>query len=142
MKGIVAILIVTLVIFMTNMISCQSNINIKKAQYVTNGLKLYKTHCENCHGSKGEGLGKLYPPLTDKKYLEENRSLLSCIVRHGMHKEIVINGIKYNQPMPSNQILTDLDIAYILTYVTTNFGGQDSIYSHEEVKENLRKCNK
>ena len=45
--------------------SCQPNVSIETAQYAVNGQKLYVTHCQNCHGAKGEGLGMLYPPLTD-----------------------------------------------------------------------------
>lgn len=121
--------------------SCQSNISIQTAQFAVNGQKLYKTHCENCHGAKGEGLGKLYPPLTDSDFLTRYRDKLSCIVRYGLHEEIEVLGEKYDQPMPGNKILTDLDIAYILTYVTTTFGEADSTYTHEEVKKALGNCN-
>jgi mono/diheme cytochrome c family protein len=121
--------------------SCQSNISIQTAQYAVNGQKLYKTHCENCHGAKGEGLGKLYPPLTDHDFLTENRSKLSCIVKYGLHEEIEVLGEKYDQLMPANPTLTDVDIAYILTYVTTTFGQSDSTYTQEEVKTALGNCN-
>lgn len=120
--------------------SCHSNLSIETAQYAVNGQKLYTTHCQNCHGSKGEGLGKLYPPLTDINYLNENRTLLSCIIKNGMSGEIKVNGEVYNQQMPSNPNLTDTDIAYILTYITTHFGKSDSIYSTLEVSEALINC--
>lgn len=120
--------------------SCHSKLNIETAQYAVNGQKLYAQHCQNCHGQKGEGLGKLYPPLTDANYLDENRSLLSCIVRYGMQGEIEVNGEKYNDIMPANPDLTETDIAYILTYVTTYFGNADSTYSTNEVRESLLKC--
>lgn len=121
--------------------SCHSNLNIETAQYAVNGQKLYVQHCQNCHGGKGEGLGKLYPPLTDVKYFEENRDFLSCIVKNGLDGEITVHGETYNEKMPANPQLTDMDIAYILTYVTTNFGKSDSIYSTIEVTEALKNCN-
>ncbi len=120
--------------------SCQSNISIQTAQYAVNGQKVYKNHCQNCHGAKGEGLGKLYPPLTDQDFFIKNREKLSCIVRHGLHGEIEVLGQKYDQPMPGNTLLTDMDIAYVLTYITTAFGQSDSTYSHEEVKKALESC--
>lgn len=120
--------------------SCHSNLSIETAQYAVNGQKLYIQHCQNCHGNKGEGLGKLYPPLTDTKYLSENRSILACIVKNGLSGEITVNGEKYNQSMPANPQLTDTDIAYILTYITTNFSNSDSTYLTKEVKESLLKC--
>jgi len=140
MKIIYTLLIFGLMIIgFTQLSSCHNNnLNIQTAQYAVNGQKLYRTHCQNCHGAKGEGLGKLYPPLTDQKYLSENRNKLASIIKHGLSGEIVVNGEKYNQAMPANPTLTDLDIAYILTYVTTHFGDSDSTFTQEEVVQGLK----
>ena len=129
-----------LLLLATIIYSCQDAGQIKQDVYYVNGRDLYIKHCQNCHGAKGEGLGKLYPPLTDTSYLEKNRELLSCIVKNGLKGEIVINGVKYNEIMPANTNLTDTDIAYILTYITTHFGKKDTTYSTEEVKRNLQNC--
>lgn len=117
--------------------SCHSNLDIKTAQYAVNGQKLYTTHCQNCHGAKGEGLGKLYPPLTDASFFKNNREQLSRIVKHGMSGELIVNGQSYNQQMPANPKLSNMDIAYILTYVTTHFGDDTQVYDEEEVKKAL-----
>lgn len=139
MKIIYTLLIFGLMIIgFTQLSSCHNNnLNIQTAQYAVNGQKLYRAHCQNCHGGKGEGLGKLYPPLTDQKYLSENRNKLASIIKYGLSGEIVVNGEKYNQAMPANPTLTDLDIAYILTYVTTHFGDSDSTFTQEEVAQGL-----
>ncbi|WP_231390118.1 c-type cytochrome [Sphingobacterium pedocola] len=129
-----------LVILLLYLSSCQSNISIQTAQYAVNGKKLYVSHCQNCHGTKGEGLAQLYPPLTDHEFFEQNRAKLSCIVRYGMKESILVHGKTYKNQMPANPKLTELDIAYILTYITTNFGKGDSIYHHEEVKQALKRC--
>lgn len=121
--------------------SCHNNLNIETAQFAVNGQKLYMQHCQNCHGGKGEGLGKLYPPLTDNQYFEDNRAFLSCIIKNGLSGEIIVNGEKYNQQMPANTNLTDTDIAYILTYITTTFGNSELIYSTTEVTDALKNCN-
>lgn len=136
-----AFIISLLVIIMSYIAGCQSNLNIKTAQYAVNGQKLYKTHCQNCHGGKGEGLGKLYPPLTDQQFLKDNRAKLSCIVKHGMIGEVTVSGQTYNEKMPANPQLTELDIAYLLTYITTHLVQGDSIYAHDEVKKALENCN-
>lgn len=129
-----------MIMTMSYLSSCHSNLSIEAAQYAVNGQKLYVQHCKNCHGGKGEGLGKLYPPLTDNQFFEKNRAALSCIVKNGLNGEITVNGEKYNQSMPAIPQLTDVDIAYLLTYITTNFGQSDSIYSTEEVKKALKNC--
>ncbi|WGQ14033.1 c-type cytochrome [Sphingobacterium faecium] len=122
------------------MSGCQSVEDIKTAQYAVNGQKIYINHCKNCHGDKGEGLGLLYPPLTDVDFLTKNRERLSCIVRNGLQEEITVAGKTFNTIMPANETLTDIDIAYVLTYITTNFAKQDKIFSLEEVQEDLKNC--
>lgn len=132
--AVIAILLVSLSYFS----ACQSNVSIETAQYAVNGQKLYTTHCANCHGAQGEGLGKLYPPLTDHEYLTTNRAKLPVIIKHGLQGEIEVLGQIYDQPMPSNPTLADIEIAYILTYVTTTFGKADSTYNLEEVQQALK----
>ncbi|PRD55949.1 c-type cytochrome [Sphingobacterium gobiense] len=120
--------------------SCQPKVGIETAQYAVNGQKLYVTHCQSCHGPKGEGLGMLYPPLTDTTYLKENRKILPGIVKNGMNGPIKINEKNYEGNMPGNPELTNVDIAYILTYITTTFGNSTETYTQEEVKNNLVNC--
>lgn len=122
------------------MYACQPNVSIETAQYAVNGQKLYRTHCENCHGAQGEGLGTLYPPLTDSSYLRTNREKLACIVRNGLNEPVQVNGKTFEGSMPGLPQLSAIEIAYILTYVTTNFGQQTSTYSQEDVRKSLANC--
>ncbi|WP_149525213.1 MULTISPECIES: c-type cytochrome [Sphingobacterium] len=120
--------------------SCQSGLSVETMQYATNGQKVYTTHCQNCHGANGEGLGKLYPPLTDTVFLNVNRDKLACIVKNGMSGEITVNGVKYNQEMPGVPQMNATDIAYVLTYVTTYFGNSKTHFTREEIEKYLAKC--
>lgn len=140
MTKIYSLGILVSIYFFSVMSSCQSGEDIKTAQYAVNGQKIYINHCKNCHGDKGEGLGLLYPPLTDVDFLTKNRERLSCIVRNGLQEEITVAGKTFNTIMPANETLTDIDIAYVLTYITTNFAKQDKIFSLEEVQEDLKNC--
>ncbi|TDS17252.1 c-type cytochrome [Sphingobacterium paludis] len=120
--------------------SCQPNVSIQTAQYAVNGQKLYQTHCQNCHGAKGEGLGALYPPLTDTVYQRENRHRLACIVKFGLNEPVSIHGETYDGPMPGVPQLSPIEIAYILTYITTRFGNSNDNFTQEEVKKGLASC--
>ncbi len=122
--------------------SCQNSLPIETMQYASNGQKLYVKHCQNCHGAQGEGLGKLYPPLTDTLFFKEHRSQLACIIRNGMRGEIQVNGVSYNQQMPAIPELTNIDIAYVLTYITTYFGNSKTHFKQEEIAEFLSECKK
>ncbi len=120
--------------------ACQPNVSVQTAQYAVNGQKLYTTHCQNCHGAKGEGLGKLYPPLTDTSYLSQQRDKLACIVKYGINEPLEIHGQRYEEQMPGVTQLSDIEIAYILTYVTTRFGKDTHSYTLEEVQKGLKAC--
>ena len=119
--------------------SCQSEEAIRKAQYITNGQKLYVARCQNCHGAKGEGLATLYPPLTDSIYLQTHREQLPRIVKNGLSGSIEVNGQKFNDKMPPTAHITPIEIAYVLTYITNTFGKDERIFSLEEVNQSLNK---
>ncbi len=116
--------------------------NIKFNQYLIEGKRLYLKHCSNCHQEDGTGLVRLYPPIKDSDYLIENVEKTICIMKNGQSGEIVVNGITYNQPMPANPRLTNLEIAEIATYVFTRWGHQERWFTHEEVRKILDSCEK
>lgn len=118
-------------------ISCQSAEEIQYARYYVNGKLAYETHCQNCHGAKGEGLGMLIPPLTDTTYIRDNLSDLAGIIKFGMTGEVIINGKVYNGEMPAETHLTPVEITYIINYIGNSFGNQIGSYSQEQVMLDL-----
>jgi len=141
MKTYYLLFIGGLVFLLQLLFGCSGDLSVETMQYATNGQKLYTTHCQNCHGAKGAGLGELYPPLTDATFLNEHRSQLACIVKNGMSGEIEVAGMIYNQQMPGVPELTSIDIAYLLTYVTTFFGDSNTHFTQEEIELYLNSCN-
>ncbi|WP_312339640.1 cytochrome c [Sphingobacterium sp.] len=121
------------------LIGCQSEVDIKTAQYAVNGQKVYLTHCQNCHGEKGEGLGNLYPPLTDTTFFQANRPKLACIIKHGTSGELEVAGKKFNSVMPASN-LSAVDIAYVLTYINTKTNKGKESFPLDEVEKNLKNC--
>ncbi|WP_367209481.1 cytochrome c [Sphingobacterium sp. R2] len=132
--------VVTIGVILSTWIGCQHEVDIKTAQYAVNGQKVYRTHCQNCHGDNGEGLGNLYPPLTDTTFLQKNSDQLACIIKYGISGELEVAGKKFNNTMPASN-LSSIDIAYVLTYINTKINKGKQIYSLEEVDKNLKKCN-
>ncbi|SEK56996.1 c-type cytochrome [Parapedobacter koreensis] len=120
--------------------ACQSEQAIRTAQYAVNGQKLYAAQCQNCHGAKGEGLGKLYPPLTDSLFLLGHRDQLACIVKNGLSDTISIHGQFFDAEMPPNPRLAPIEIAYVLTYVGNSFGNEMGIFTLEEIEQALKAC--
>ncbi len=115
---------------------------IRLKQYLAEGKRLYNLHCANCHQADGTGLARLYPPLKDSKYLISNREKSICGMRFGQNGEIIVNGISFNQEMPENIQLTDLDIAEIATYVYTEFADTVQIITLNEVRSIMASCKK
>lgn len=132
--------ILLLVSTLYTLFSCTNGMSVETKQYATIGQKLYGTHCQNCHGNNGEGLGSLYPPLRDSVFLTQNRNLLACIIKNGMSGPIQVAGVTYNQQMPAFPQLSSLDIAYLLTYVTTYFGNSKTHFKQAEIEEFLKNC--
>lgn len=114
-----------------------SGLNQKETQYYSNGRKLYKTICANCHMENGEGLGRLIPPLANSDYLVSNRADLARTLKYGLNGPITVDGVDYNQPMPANPGLTDLEIAEILTYIGNTWGNNMGGFTIEEVEKDL-----
>ncbi len=119
--------------------SCQSAGEIELTSYITNGKDLYRTHCQNCHGENGEGLGALAPPLTDTIFLKIQKADLACIIKNGSNKPMVINGKTYEGKMPSFN-LADIDLAQVIVYVTNSFGNKQGMYKYEQVALDLKTC--
>lgn len=120
--------------------SCQNESSINYKRYYVNGKGLYEKHCQSCHGTDGEGLGTLYPPLTDSNYLKLNRSKLACIIKNGQNEEIRINKIVYQGQMPGNNSLPDIDVAQIIVYISNSFGNQMGYYDQAQVVKDLEIC--
>jgi mono/diheme cytochrome c family protein len=126
---------------MTCMIySCQTSDELKQQVYYTNGRDLYIKHCQNCHGARGEGLGKLSPPLTDTTFLKTNKHQLACLIKHGSDTSIIVNKESYEGKMPDNSKLANIDIAQLIVYITNANGNKQGIYTQDEVGKDLREC--
>ena len=121
--------------------SCNNELELNYQRYFVNGKGLYEKNCQNCHGSDGEGLGKLYPPLTDTVFLSKNRSSLACIIKNGLTGKLTVNNVSYETEMPGNAALADIDIAQIIVYITNSFGNKQGFYDQGQVASDLKDCN-
>lgn len=117
-----------------------SRTKVRFKQYYLEGKGLYTAHCANCHQEDGKGVGKLFPPLAQSDYMLEDQKRVACLIRNGLEGEIVVNGVKYNQPMPSNKQLSDLEIAEIMTYIYNSWGNSTGLIAVKDVNKLLEGC--
>lgn len=125
-----------LILAVVSFTSCQSEEKIKLEQYYIGGKELYEQNCANCHQKDGKGLQSLYPPIAGSDYLKDKEKVI-YIIKNGLAGEILVNGKKYNQPMPANNQLTNLDIAEVVTYIYYEWNGETKITDVKEVEKVL-----
>lgn len=92
-----------------------------KAERIVLGHRLFASICAACHQPTGQGLPNVFPPLAGSDFLNADKDRAIGIVIHGRQGEVIVNGMKFNNNMPSFP-LTDDDIADVLTYVYNSFG--------------------
>lgn len=104
-----------------------------KAERIQLGRRLFTSICSACHQPTGQGRPNLFPPLAGSDYLNADKNRAIKLVIYGRQGEVVVNGMKYNNNMPSFP-LTDQDIANVLTFVYNSFGNSGLEVTPEEVK--------
>ncbi len=118
---------------------------IRYRQYMSEGKRLYTLHCSNCHQENGSGLVRLYPPLLNSDFMIDNPDEVICIMKNGQEGSITVNGVEFNHDMPENQLLTNLEIAEITTYIYNTFLEEEmkdsvAIVTLNQVADILAKC--
>jgi mono/diheme cytochrome c family protein len=121
--------------------SCQTDEEIKRQQYITEGILIYKNNCANCHQDKGQGLAALYPPIAGSDYLADKNSVI-CLIRYGQQGPIVVNGKPYNRVMPAQPQLSDLEVAELTTYIYNQWGNETKITDVKKITPVLAECKK
>ena len=102
-------------------------------EQIAAGKKLYGSTCFACHQANGEGIPNAFPPLAKSDYLNADSKRAIDVVMHGLRGEITVNGKKINSVMPS-QILSDEEIADVLTYVYSSWGNNNTVITPAMVK--------
>ena len=89
------------------------------------GPALYKQHCITCHGAEGQGMPPHFPPLAkDPMLTTADPWPATYVVLEGLAGR-PLAGRKYEGAMgPFKRILTDEEVASLLTYARVRFGGQ------------------
>lgn len=96
------------------------------------GESVYKRTCITCHQAMGQGIPDLYPPLAKSDFLADKEKVILQVLK-GHSGEMTVNGKKYNNTMPPQQ-LNDQETADVLTYVYSSFGNSGGAVTADEVK--------
>jgi len=85
-------------------------------------------HCSTCHQPDGRGLPDAgFPPLAGTRWVTQQDDRLIKLTLHGLHGPIEVEGTLYPGLVPMTgfgALLTDREVAAVLTYVRNEFGNQ------------------
>jgi len=98
------------------------------------GSRLYEKHCANCHGDSGEGVSGAYPALAGNRavLMGDSRNLVQMVLRGGFAPATDGNPRPFGMP-PYQVLLSDGDIAAVLTYIRGAWGNSAAALSELDV---------
>lgn len=98
------------------------------------GAPLYEKHCAQCHGKSGEGVPNAYPALAGNRAitLPVTANLIQIVLNGGFLPATLGNPRPFGMP-PFALILSDQDLANVLTYIRTSWNNEASPISELDV---------
>jgi len=107
------------------------------------GAALFRSICQTCHGTDGNGINGLAPPLNKSDWVTGDNSRLIKVVLYGLNGPIKIGAKVYKSPeingeMPglaSNSNFSDEDIAQVLNYIRNSWANKGDKISRESVSD-------
>ncbi len=93
-------------------------------------------HCGTCHQKDGNGLPEAqFPPLAGSEWVQGSEERLIRLTLHGLIGPIEVKGVKYPGavPMTPFKMLTNEELADVLTFVRNAFGNKATPISPKTV---------
>jgi nitrite reductase (NO-forming) len=108
---------------------------LRKEVLVERGKQVYMNLCFACHQLDGNGLPAVFPPLAKSDYMLADRDRAIRIVLKGLTGPMTVNGKAYNSAMPPQEaVLSDRQVADVLTYAFNAWGNEGDVFTTDEVK--------
>ena len=90
------------------------------------GRRVFTQNCMVCHQTTGLGVARQFPPLAGSEWVLgqdwHGDNHLVKIVLKGLQGPIQVQGSTFNNAMPTWSMLTDEQIAAVLTYIRSEWG--------------------
>jgi mono/diheme cytochrome c family protein len=99
-----------------------------------------ETHCATCHQENGQG-DAIYPPLAGSEWVTGDETRLIKLVLKGIWGPITVKGKTYDPKngvppmMPFESLLSDDEVAAVLTYIRNNHGNSAPAVKPETVRK-------
>ena len=98
------------------------------------GHSVYTAHCATCHLASGLGQPPSYPPLANNPSIEMQSAVnpIRMVLNGGFPPQTIRNPQPYGMP-PFAQVMTDEDIAAVVTYIRVAWGNHGQPVTTGEV---------
>ena len=105
------------------------------------GAALFQSVCQTCHGTDGNGVASLAPPLNNSNWVLGNKDQLIPIVLYGLTGPVKVASKVYKAPevtgeMPGiggNKDYADEDIAQVLSYIRNSWSNKAQKISTDDI---------
>lgn len=107
-----------------------------KDPFIENGRFIYTSACAPCHQQDGNGVPGQYPPLSGSDWTQEaGPGRLIRLMLHGLEGPIEVKGLQFNNTMvPWKDLLSDSQIAAVLSFIRSEWGNKAPKVTPEQVK--------
>ena len=100
----------------------------------TDGEAVYLAKCVSCHMIDGKGIAGVFPPLNNTSWVTGDKGRLIRVVLDGLSGPVEVQGETYAGIMSGwKAILSDEEVAAVLTYIRESFGNDASPVKTAEV---------
>ena len=103
------------------------------AASISPGKVLYEQICAACHMADGSGAGQMQPALVGSSVVKGDATQMIRVVLKGPAAVLPADRRKYGNVMPALSMLTDEQIANVVTYVRQSFGSDAAAVTPAQV---------
>jgi mono/diheme cytochrome c family protein len=111
----------------------------QQTHLMTLGKEVYNNSslaCKTCHMENGKGQEGVFPPLVGQEEHMGDCVKHAAIVIYGLNGEMVVDGVTYNGAMtPQGNMLSDMEIAAVISYERMSWGNDYGYCSPDDVKK-------
>lgn len=94
--------------------------------------------CGGCHQGSGTGVPGMFPPLAGSDWVTGGTERTIRVVLNGLTGPIKVKGADFAAPAPmppQGAVLSDADIANVLTFIRNSWGNKGSLVTKEMVQK-------
>jgi mono/diheme cytochrome c family protein len=101
---------------------------------------LRDAHCVTCHQANGQGMPGVYPPLAGSDWLDDEERFIKLTLK-GLWGPIEVAGQHFDPSkgvppmMGFGEMLNDIELAAVLSYVRQSFGNDGELVTGESVRK-------